>query len=460
MHRPNILLIMTDQLRYDAIGKTGGWVNTPNIDRIAEEGMLFTQCLTNSPVCIPARVSLATGLYPHNTGICKNVNDYDMPVHPTTWMQALQSAGYRTSLFGKTHLHHHGGDLRDREHLMHAYGFDDMDEIGGPRASMHVRSHMTEQWEQLGLLQAYIDDYKERYAKKPYMAKPSSIPLEHYADVYVGRKACEYLEAYDRDQPWFSMVSFGGPHEPWDAPEPYASMYDPKQMPKRLRRPDRCIDRSFGQLDILMSKDNPHSPVMSEEEIASMRANYAGNVTLIDDQIGAILSVLERRGELDQTVIVFTSDHGEMNGDFGLIYKENFLNGSIRVPLIVRTPDTRGSICDEMIELFDVGPTIVELAGVQWTGTHYARSLVPVIQMSTTAKHRKEALVEVHGEYLLQDQQWKLALNRDGEPYLLYNLLDDPNELNNLISDPAHRTIVDRLQIRLLQRLATSQFMR
>ena len=125
---------MTDQQRWDAMGCSGGWVRTPNLDRIASEGVQFTNCVTNAPVCIPARVSLATGLYPHNTGVWKNTR-YDLPPESPTWMQALRAAGYRTSLFGKTHLHHHSGDLRDREHLLYAYGLDDVDEIGGPRTS-------------------------------------------------------------------------------------------------------------------------------------------------------------------------------------------------------------------------------------------------------------------------------------------------------------------------------------
>ncbi|MBT3601998.1 MAG: sulfatase-like hydrolase/transferase, partial [Candidatus Latescibacteria bacterium] len=129
MEKPNLLLIMTDQQRWDAMGCSGGWVDTPNMDRIAADGVRFSNCVTNSPVCIPARLSLATGLYPHNTGVWQNMG-HTLSPNANTWMQAVRNAGYRTSLFGKTHLHPHGGDLRDREHLMHAYGLDDVNEIG------------------------------------------------------------------------------------------------------------------------------------------------------------------------------------------------------------------------------------------------------------------------------------------------------------------------------------------
>ena len=150
MVKPNILLLMTDQQRADALGCSGGWLETPHLDGIAAGGVRFENCVTNAPVCIPARLSLATGLYPHNTGVWNNQASQLSGDQPT-WMQRVRSAGYRTSLFGKTHLHPHSGDLRDREYLMKTYGLDDVDEIGGPRASMRVLSHMTAWWRDAGM---------------------------------------------------------------------------------------------------------------------------------------------------------------------------------------------------------------------------------------------------------------------------------------------------------------------
>ena len=236
MTNPNILFLMTDQQRWDAMSCAGDWVETPALDRIAAEGVRFTQCVTTTPICIPARVTLATGRYPHNNAVWNNLQ-YTMPPDAPTWMRAIRDLGYRTSLFGKTHLHPHQGDLREREHLLNAYGLDDIDEIGGPRASAQVMSHMTAGWEAKGLLEAYREDYAERFANKPHVVRPSVLPLEDYIDVYVGQQAKRYLENYDRDEPWCCWVSFGGPHEPWDAPEPFASMYDPEAMPAPVARP-------------------------------------------------------------------------------------------------------------------------------------------------------------------------------------------------------------------------------
>ena len=257
-----------------------------------------------------------------------------MSAETPTWMRSIRDAGYSTSLFGKLHLHPHSGDLRDREHLVQAYGLDHVDEIAGPRASKGARSHMTDRWEAAGVHEAYRQDQLDRLQSRPWVVRPSPLPLEHYADVYVGQQAKTYLQQYDAGSPWFCWVSFGGPHEPWDAPEPYASMFDPDSMPPPIRPEKATQARPRGRLDRRMRQRPPLEP----HEVAQMRANYAGNMALIDDQIGEILGVVEERGEADNTVVALISDHGEMNGDFGLLYKQNFLNASVRVPFLINVP--------------------------------------------------------------------------------------------------------------------------
>ncbi len=453
MGTPNILLLMTDQQRWDAMGCSGDWVQTPNLDRIASEGVQFTNCVTTSPVCIPTRLSLATGLYPHNTHVWNNMN-HQMPAETPTWMQAVREAGYRTSLFGKTHLHPHGGDLREREALMNAYGLDDVNEIGGPRASSKVLSHMTAEWEAKGLWDGYRADYRERFSTKPYLVRPSTLGLENYADVYVGQQAKQYLQNYNREEPWCCWVSFGGPHEPWDTPEPYASMYDPEQMPPAVPRPP-IGERPQGHLDRLMGRMNP---TFEPGEIGRLRANYAGNVTLIDAQIGEILDTIAARGELENTIIVHTSDHGEMNGDYGLIYKGNFLNGAVRIPLLVRTPDTTyaGSICDSPVEWIDIGPTLVESAGGELVHRQFGKSLCPVLT-NPEVTHRDFAISEIQGEIMLLNQKWKAALNANGEVYLLFDVENDPNETENLAGKPEVAGVETQLRLQILERLMQTQ---
>ncbi len=458
MGTPNILFLVTDQQRWDAMGCSGDWVQTPNLDRIASEGVQFTNCVTTSPVCIPTRLSLATGLYPHNTGVWNNMG-HTLLAETPTWMQAMRAAGYRTSLFGKTHLHPHSGDLRDREGLMNAYGLDDVNEIGGPRASARTLSHMTAMWEEKGAWEAYRADYRERFSTKPHLVRPSTLAFEDYADVYVGQQAKRYLQNYDRQEPWCCWVSFGGPHEPWDTPEPYASMYDPETMPPAIPRPP-VGERPHGHLDRLMQRMNPK---FEPGEIGRLRANYAGNVTLIDDQIGEIIEAIAARGELDNTVIVHTSDHGEMNGDYGLIYKSNFLNGAVRIPLLVRTPKASGlqttptgSLCDSPVEWIDIGPTLVELAGGELVHRQFGKSLCPVLTQPEST-HRDFAISEIEGEIMLLNQEWKAALNANGEVYLLFDVQNDPNETENLAGRPEVADIETALRLQILERLVQTQ---
>ena len=450
----NILFLMTDQQRWDAMSSSGDWVNTPNLDRIAAEGVRFTNCVTTTPICVPARMTLATGRYPHNTGVWNNM-PYSMPEDAPNWMRELRRLGYRTSLFGKTHLHPHGrSDLRQKEDLLHAWGLDDVDEIGGPRASANTMSHMTAMWEQKGLWEAYRADYAERFSNKHYVVRPSVLPLEDYADVYVGEQARRYLASYDRDQPWFCWVSWGGPHEPWDAPEPYASMYDPASMPlPAVSSQDTARPR--GRLDALLENKRT-SPDFEDGEVGAMRANYAGNVTLIDDQIGGILDAIEARGEMDNTIIAFTSDHGEMNGDHGLIYKMNYYDGSLRVPLIVRTPGQAhsGIINDSPAENVDLGPTLVELAGGEIEYQQFGKSLSGAFDGS---RHRDDAISEFVGEFMLTNDEWKIALNREGETYMLFDRRKDPDEQHNLAGLSEYRSDADSLRLRVLERIARSQ---
>lgn len=454
--RPNLLLLMTDQQRADALGCSGGWVQTPHLDRIAAEGVRFRNCVTNSPVCIPARLSLATGLYPHNTDVWDNQNhtlDHEAP----TWMQVVRAAGYRTSLFGKTHLHPHNGDLRDRSSLMQAYGLDDVDEIGGPRASARVLSHMTARWQAQGLWQSYQQDIEDRFATKPHVARPSPLPLDEYADVYVGQQAQAYLAAYERDQPWCCWVSFGGPHEPWDTPEPWASQYDDTDLPPPAPLPEWASDpgRPRGYLHERLAD----APSLEPGDVRAMRANYAGNVSLIDDQIGRILATIEARGELDNTVIVMTSDHGELNGDFGLIYKSVLLDGAARVPLIVRTPETArhgGAVADSAAEWMDVGATLVDAAGATMTHAQFGRTLLPTVA-DPDRSHRREAMCEHQGEIMLLEERWKGVVNRQGQLYMLFDHVADPLEQDNLAGTGRATTVETDIRLRILEHLVRTQ---
>ena len=373
-------------------------------------------------------------------------------------MQAVRNNGYRTSLFERHTCTHIIKDLRDYEDFLHAYGIDDVHETAGPRACVACKSYMTDVWENKGYYEKFKKDMEDRYANNPYVTRPSAVPYNEYMDVYVGQQAKKYLQDYGREEPWFCWVSFGGPHEPWDTPEPYNSMYDAESMPM----PKAATEKIFGKNRAkgLLDSKKEKTPEVSVDDIRKLRANYAGNVTLIDDQIGEILRVIEERGEYDNTIIVFTSDHGEMNGDYGLFYKHNFLNPAVKVPLIVRTPETMnngsgGKITSSLTELMDVGPTIVELAGGKIDYYTDAKSFCRVLEHPDST-HRNEVLAEYHDEIMYMDDEWKIVLNGSGEPYLLLNVRDDPEELMNLAGLPCVKQVEMDLQIAVLKKLMGS----
>lgn len=453
--RPNILFIMADQFRGDVMSCAGGPARTPNLDAVAAEGTRFSGCFTPAPLCVPARISMMTGQYPHTTGAWDNA-EYVLSPGAPLWTKEIKAQGYSTAVFGKLHLHTDFGDMIAREPIVHGYGFDVVDEVSGPHSTCQTRTHMGEMWKEKGLWDAYCADMRSR-GKRPHAA-PSPLPLEDYYDVYVGRKAREYLEQYSGDAPWFCHVSFGGPHEPWDTPEPYASMYARADMPPPLPRVTHLgKDRPAGEFDRLAAKE---AIQCSSEAAAEIRADYCGSVTLIDKLIGDIVQTVKDRGEWENTVVLFTSDHGELNGDHGIVNKRCFFRSVLNVPLILRTPETArrggGTVSRALTSLLDVGPTLAELAGGRLDYPQCGRSVRPAAE-GETEELRPYILSEYGGELMYMDREWKLVTNRDGEPYLLFHLSDDPDELFDLSGTPEGARAWDMLSKKLLRALAENR---
>ena len=450
---PNILFIMADQFRSDVMSCVGGSAQTPNLDALAAEGVCFTNCCTVAPLCVPARISMMTGKYPHTTGVWDNA-DYALSPEANLWTKVIHAQGYGSGLFGKTHLHTDFGDMISREPIVQGYGFDTVNEVSGPHSTCQTRTHMSEEWKAKGVWEAYCADMLSR-TKVP-CAKPSPLPLEDYYDVYVGRKGREFLAQYHEDKPWFCHVSFGGPHEPRDTPEPYASMYRPEDMPAPLPHiQESTADRPRGEYDRIYAKKEIRC---SEETAGEIRANYCGGVTLIDKMIGEIIDTIKKRGEWENTVVLFTSDHGEMNGDHGFVNKRNFLRPSLNIPLILRTPETAkkgGSVSNALVSLLDIGPTLAELAGGTLEYAQCGKSLCPVLEGA--AEHRSYILSEYAGEIMYMDREWKMVTNKAGEPYLLFDMQKDPQELQNLIGAPEYETVVVTLERKLMRAIAENR---
>lgn len=429
---PNILFIIADQYRWDALSSFG-WVETPALDALAADGVQFDNAFTNAPVCMPARVSLALGQYPHQFGLLRN-QPFNLPDDQTTWMSSVREAGYHTSLYGKVHLSGHSADLRQQEDAIRQSGFDVVHEISGPRGCRTALSHMTALWEERGVWQAFRDDYKQRFADKPWVARPSPLPLDLYMDVYIADRAREYLSRQPSNQPWCMSLGFGGPHEPWDAPEPYASLYSPEVMPAPRPRPAFASRLRRGLLKTRFENALP----VSLQDVAELRANYAGNIRLIDDKINDVVLTLRRLGEYDNTMIVFTSDHGEMNGDYGLIYKNCFYDAAARIPLIIKPPACWGVETGRrestLVELRDLGATFIETANAEMPATNHALSLVPLIRGEATV-HRSYVISQFREEHMIFDGRWKAIYDENMDCYLLIDCLKNPDESHNALDD-------------------------
>jgi choline-sulfatase len=434
---------MTDQFRFDGLGCINRWIKTPNLDKLAKAGTLFTRAISNSLECVPARFSLATGLYPHQSGVWENSASTLNPKH-SNWMQAVESAGYRTSVFGKTHLHQRGRDLRAALPLMHALGMQKVHETAGPPGNQHALSDMVELWKERGEWATYKAFMKGAAHFHP---KPWPLPFELYYDVYVPQQANQFLRDLGRDKPWFCWVSFGGPHPPYDTPEPYASMYARNRIPPPL--PPINGAENLRGLAKKAARSPHHSPDLTTSEVAELRAYYAGAITLIDEQIGEIVRTVTERGELEKTLIIFTSDHGEMNGDHNAFGKSTPFDGALRIPLIIVPPNAarkqRGIRNEALVELMDIGATIVDFAGAKLPPRSNALSLRPLLE-SATRDIRQFAISEYQQHYVMVTSQWKIEFNKHLRPLLLFDRKNDPKEMTDLSENGSMKSIIAETQ--------------
>ncbi len=340
--RPNVLFIMADQFRYDFMGCAGAsFIDTPNLDRLASRGTRLTHCVTTSPICAPARISLATGLLPSRVGALDNAAF--LPARVPTYYQQFRDHGYHVGCVGKLDLakpDHYNGLCGDRPRAF-GWGFTHPIECEG---KMHAGNSAapvgpyTNYLHGRGLLQRFHDDYQDRKKRgwTDGATEDSVLPADAFEDSYIGRTAVEWIgarsiergEGRSTEFPWHLFVSFVGPHDPYDPPTEYADRYRDKPM-----RPPIPADDG-GKPEWIKRR----ARTSTDEEVAVSRRQYCAATELIDDQIGAMMDALERQGLSDNTYVVFSSDHGEMLGDHGLYTKHCAYEASMRVPLIVSGP--------------------------------------------------------------------------------------------------------------------------
>jgi arylsulfatase len=446
--QPNFLFIMADQHRFDFLGAVGaGFVNTPNLDRLARSGMLMTHCCTNSPICAPARCSLAAGMQPEKIGCVTNQDP--LPDDVVTYYQRLRDTGYEVACVGKLDLDKPSNMKLDqpwRDAYLDKWGFTSSHETEGKCGPypMQRPAHgpYTHYLEGLGLLQPLKEDFALRQEGEKNLSEDFPFAAEHFHDVYIGREAVRWLEQAPADQPWHYFVSFVGPHNPYDPPREYAEKYRDADVPAPVSnenlsdKPERIRRRQNDRLN----KDVIHA-----------RRQYCAAIELIDDQVGAILNRLEQREDAENTYIIFSSDHGDSMGDLGLWDKHTAYESSLRVPLIIAGPGiAAGRESSALVELSDLNPTICELAGLPDQAGIDARTITPLL-FDKSKSHRKDALTAEKGYCALRTETHKCIITQ-GPFYELYDLEDDPGETHN-IADEAPE-LLDKLLSRLRDRIA------
>ncbi|MGO9854886.1 MAG: sulfatase [Acidimicrobiales bacterium] len=459
---PNIVLVMSDQHRADMMGCAGDpSVFTPSLDALAADGVRFSRVSCQGPLCMPSRASFMTERYVRDHGVYTNWAE--IPNDSPTYAWALREAGYHTSLLGKAHLYlddrlavSHIDDMAGR---LEALGFAEVFETGDKFVSK-IPSRYTDYLAAHELL----DVYKKHMADRSYQGEnedgrnatkcvpmwdstPMPLPLEAYVDAWHGQEAVKWIEGYDRQEPFFLFVGFPGPHDPWDAPEAAVQRYHDVDisMPRSTRRPTVEGTGRYSALlnSFLWVSD---SETMTDEAIRGMRRSYAADISVIDHAVGTLVDALERRGILDDTWIIYTSDHGEMAGSHGLMSKCVLYEPAVRVPLIVRPPGgCPARVVDAIVEQLDVPATLRDVAGAPDLPGGEGRSLLEVLRGGSPVP-RPLAVSENWGFAVFETDRYKLVVDEDAvAPCQLFDLHEDPAEDHDLLPDPQAAPIVEEL---------------
>lgn len=445
--KPNIIFIMPDQQRADMMGSYGDPVaKTPNTDWLASEGVQFEKCYCQAPLCMPSRASMLSERYVRDHGVYQNLSVVSDGV--PTFVQAIRDTGYHTAQIGKTHLYTHlpwNGDHMDkRRHILEGYGFVETHETAGKEATLRVDSIYTDYLQEHDLLDTYrnylssrnkhtLEENPDLEPAAAWNADPLPLPLHAHLDVWMGDYTANWIRTYDREEPFFLQVGFAGPHDPWDAPEEALEKFGHPEipMPDSLDPPE--IPES-GPLRTFLSVLTEYSDTatMTPEAIAIARRAYYANMMMIDDSIGQIIKALEDSGRLDNTWLVYVSDHGEMMGEHRMVKKMVFYEPSVQVPMIIRPPAGMAARrVNDLVQLMDISATFRDIAGATMPSSQ-AQSLLPAIDGLPVG--RDVAISEAYGVGMFRTATEKLVVYEDTiEPMQFFDLEADPFENRNLV---------------------------
>ena len=446
MTRPNILLLMADQFRGDCLGCDGNKViKTPNLDRIAREGAHFVHGYSSTPTCTPARAALLTGLSPWHHGMIGYGGVAKK--YPFELPSAMNDAGYYTFVIGKCHY--------SPQRNLHGFQGALLDESG--------RAHTP------GFVSDYRKWFKEQAPGKDpdatgigwndYRSKQYALPEELHPTRWTGDRAVDFISTYDKKEPFMLKVSFARPHSPYDPPKRFWEMYKDEDMPAP----------HIGRWASKFAKGDSENFTswhgdMGMDQAKRSRRGYYGSITFIDEEIGKILKALEDKGQLDNTLIVFIADHGDMMMDHYHWRKSYPYEGSARIPYLIRWPKSiqakRGIKIEQPVEIRDILPTFLDAAGAKSPGDLDGKSLLDLVRGKTSGW--REYIDLEHGVCYapenhwnaLTDGRWKYIYSAFDGSQQLFNLDKDPGELDDLAQDAAHAGELKKWRGRMVKHLS------
>ncbi len=481
--QPNVILISTDQHRGDCIGPEGRGVKTPNIDRIANNGVRFSKCITPHPMCQAARSSILTGKLPYSHGVRDNGRDLDYSFGAQGMAGLFGAAGYDTHFIGKAHLSSQQTFEPTGRPECYASAKDYAPDWRGSyfhfdNVQMMLRPHHHTKWyevpealhyenwlDQDGEGKARWDLAKDHLAPETmnHQTWRSALDEEWHSTPWIGNRAVEMIEEQG-EKPIFAWVSFPDPHPPFLAPKPWCDMYEPEEVTiaKHLEldfennRPwwhkafidsreqiKQGAEHNAGGIDWGIRGD------MSEDAIRELTAIYFGMISAVDKQVGRILDTLEAKGELENTIIIFISDHGEWLGDHGLLLKGPMLyDGLLRVPCVVSGPGiTKGKVVDDPICTVDIRSTLADYCGLDaeddngtsWKGL-IDGTATRDFALSEYEVDAKRSAVDMD-LMTVRSQRYRMSVDTRTDTGELYDMQEDPDEMINLFDDPARAGI-------------------
>jgi arylsulfatase len=445
--KPDIIFVMPDQLRADFLSCYGAaLVSTPNIDSLRDSGVLFTNCYSAHPLCVPARVSLLTGMDAVKSGVLDN-GQFLRPDHQAmgirAWTQILNANGYYTAAIGKMHFYR--WDLR--------LGFQ-YRVIAEDKRWIHIRDHYYHFLRGHLYRRLHGNEHPGYYENKGAIV--NRIPWEYSVDHFVGQEACRFIDEYGGETPFAMMVGFPGPHCPYDPSPEFLEQIDPDAIPHPI--PEVEGDTPELRRRNIEGNKQPWNGVdyteFTLEQKLKIRVIYALLVSQIDYEVGQIIETLNRGELLQRTIIIFASDHGDYLGDHNLIGKGSFFESSIHVPLLVSIPWLDESrVCEELVSLGDITATMLHFAGCE-IPEHMDSVLLPDLGIGCLTS-RDGIIGTTLAGWMIYDGEWRLCKYSSGEA-LLFNIKEDPGEQHNLFGDPAHVDVRTCLEARLTQAIMHS----